>query len=84
MRNAKLLKKYALVDPTHVLESHGWHANSVEHAAYTAWQHAGIPATLYLYPTGEWHLVNKLRTVLNSGHDVETLIAWLTGDVKPT
>jgi hypothetical protein len=83
MGNAKLLKKYALVDPTHLLESHGWHSIPVTHGAYTAWRNPKVPATLFVYPDGAWHLVNKLRSVVNSGHDIETLIAWLTGDVKP-
>jgi hypothetical protein len=77
--DAKLLKKYALTDPTHVLKSHGWSGVSTKYN-YTMWRNAKFPAaTLFVYSTGEWHLVGKLRKVLFSGNDVDSMIAWVTG-----
>jgi hypothetical protein len=83
MGNAKLLKKYAFVDPTHILESHGWNLIPSSHTAFTMWENPKVSGVLFLYEGGEWHLVDRNRTVVNGGHNLDTMIAWLTGDVKP-
>jgi hypothetical protein len=84
MGNAKLLKRYATINLKHILENHGWQSVPSEHITFTMWRNPKKPGhTLFLYEDGEWHLLNRHRTVVNSGSDTDTLISWLTGDVKP-
>ena len=83
MANAKLLKKFAFVDPIYALKSHGYHHVPSNHESFTMWRNLEKPGTLFLYDSGEWHVVDRSRTVLSNGYNTETLIAWLTGNEKP-
>ena len=78
-----MLKKFAFINAGELLVSHEWEQIPSEHTVFTMWHKPESKYTLFVYNNGEWHLNDKNRNVIRSGDDFETLVALVTGDVKP-